>query len=141
MYSLGTMTLGPTIEAWFALLILCVAAVCTAILAGRSHRTWQRFPLLALEMLLEGAAIVSTMFEVWLIAKVFIGIGVAAATALVLAIVIGIALAALAVAICPRLVRAGYVVFGSKARFGLDFGNSLWFTRSGTWRPKDFRRP
>jgi hypothetical protein len=129
------MMLGPAIEVWLAMFASCVAMFCMAIFAGRSQHIWQVFPLLALEMVLMGAAFVLWMFEVWFVAKILMAIGMSASTALLLGIAIGIVLVVSAVAASLLLLRTGYVVFGMRARYASDFANSLWLGRLGPWRP------
>lgn len=135
------MMLGPAIEVWLAVVASGVVTLCMAIFAGRSRHIWQLFTLLALEMVMMGAALVLGIFEVWFVAKILMAAGMAASSALLFGIVIGIALVVAAVAACSVLVRTGYAVLGMRARYASDLGNSLWFRRSGTWRPRDFRMP
>lgn len=135
------MTLGIAFGLWLLTIVASIGTLCIAILAGRSHHLWQTLPLLLLELITLGAAIVLWMFAVWFVAKTFMGIGLSATGALILGIVIGLCLAALTAIASPRLVRLGYDVFGWKATFDLDFGNSLWLGRSGTWRPNELTNP
>lgn len=96
--------------------------------------------MLFLEFLLLGAAIIFWMFLVWFSAKATMSFGISASLALVASTVVGIGLAVLTVVAVLRLVRASYAFVGQKDRFDVDFGNSLWFGRTGTWRPKEFRQ-
>jgi hypothetical protein len=141
MYSLGAMMLAPAIEIWFAIVASCIATLCMAILAGRGQHIWQVLPLLAVEFLLMGAALVLWMFEVWFVAKSLIAIGMSASIALLLGIVIGVALVVAAIGACRAVVRAGYAVAGVRTPYASDVANSLWFGRAGTWRPRDFSKP
>jgi len=124
---------------WLAIVVSCVATLCVAILAGRSQRIWQRFLLLALEVLLIGGALVLSGFDVWLIAKTLMASGMTASPALLLGIAIGIGLIVLAVFVCMRLVQTGYAALGKKALYTPDVDNSLWIGRWGETRPRDFR--
>ncbi len=134
------MALAVALAMWLGMAVSSVAMVCAAIFAGRSHRMWQVFPLLFLEFLLVGAAILFWMLLVWFSAKVVMLVGVSASIALVVALATGIALAVLTVVASLRLVRAGYTMFGHRDRFDVDFGNSVWFGRTGPWSPNDFRQ-
>lgn len=134
------MTLGLAAAMWLLTLGLFVATLVAAILAGRSKRFW-RFPLLGLEVIGVGAAIVAWIFEVWFLAKLWISIGMSASVALIIGLVLGVALAVGAVLAGLRLTRAVYAAFGLGARFDSDFGNSLWVTRAGSWRPNEIRNP
>ena len=96
--------------------------------------------MLFLEFLLLGAAIIFWMFLVWFSAKSTMSIGISASLALIASTVVGIGLAVLTVVAVLRLVRAGYALVGQKDRYDLDFGNSLWLGRTGTWRPKELRQ-
>jgi hypothetical protein len=122
---------------WLGMAVSFVATVFSAILAGRGRTLWFVFPLLFLEFVLLGAVLIFWMFLVWFSAKVIMSFGVPAAIALIAALVTGIALAVLTVVADLRLVRASYIIVGHKDRYDADFGNSLWFTRLGTWRPNE----
>jgi hypothetical protein len=126
---------------WLGMAVSFVAMVPVAILAGRGKSSWRVFPLLFFEWLMFGAALIFWMFLVWFSAKAIMSFGVSASLALVAALALGIALAALTVVGGLRLMRVGYTMVGHKDQYGVDFGNSLWFGRTGTWRPKEFRQP
>ena len=96
--------------------------------------------MLFLEFLLLGAGIIFWMFLVWFSAKAAMSLGISASLALVISTVVGIGVAVLTVVAVLRLVRASYGFVGQQDRYDVDFGNSLWFRRTGTWRPKDFRQ-
>jgi hypothetical protein len=115
-----------------------VAMVFSAIVAGRGRRQWLVFPLLLLEFLLGGAAILFWMGLVWFSAKAEMSSGISASLALVISLVVGIGVALITVVACLRLIRAGYSLVGHGNRYDVDFGNSLWFRKTGIWRPKDF---
>ena len=124
---------------WAGMAVSVLLTVCSAILAGRARSSWRVFPVLFLEFVLLGAAILFWMFLVWSSAKASMSIGISASSALVISIVIGIGFAVLTVVGVLRLVRAGYAIVGQKDRYEMDFGDSLWFGRLGTWRPKESR--
>jgi hypothetical protein len=135
------MTIGLAVGTWLLMLALFVVTVYAAILAGRGKRLWQLTPLLGLEFVCLGAAIVAWMFNVWFLAKLGIATGLPPSIALLIGLVIGVALAVCAAAAGLRLVQAAYAALGSGACFDSDFGNSLWLRRSGTWRPDETRNP
>ena len=132
------MPLVWTIGLWCAALAAGVGTLYMAILAGRSRHTSQIIPLIGLEMLCGGAALVLLIFEGWFAAKTLIGIGLAASGALILAIAIVLASVVPAVLVSYRVVRAGYGLFGKRSAFASDFANSVWLTRGSVFRPKDF---
>jgi hypothetical protein len=129
---------GSAALAWLGMLCFGAVMLLVAIKAGRSSHDWQRVPLLLLELVFGGAALVSWMFEVWFAAKIFMAMGMAASEALLLGIAWGIVMLVLAAAICVFIVRVGYSVLGRSDRFRSDLGNSLWLSRSQTFRPDDF---
>lgn len=88
-----------------------VATVFAAILAGRSRPMWQLL-----------------FFDA------------SAPIALTAALITGIGLAVLTVIADLRSIRAGYSIFGHRDQYSVDLGNSLWFRRTATWRPKEFRQ-
>jgi hypothetical protein len=123
---------------WFAMAGLSAVTLFVAIAAGKSTHAWQRATLLILELILLGALLVAWMFEVWFVAKIFIAIGMGASLALAIAIAFGTALLGLAGGAGALLLLAAYGATGSRARFAPELRNSLWLSRSHTWRPSDF---
>jgi hypothetical protein len=136
-YSLD-MPYVSVIAAWLAMAGLGAVTLWVAVLAGRSRHDWQRAPLLIVELCLLGTVLVSWMLEVWFVAKVLIAAGLGASVALVVAIAGGIALLGLAGGAGALLLLAAYSAKGSRARFVPDLRNSLWLSKSHTWRPSDF---
>jgi hypothetical protein len=94
--------------------------------------------LLIIEVVVEGAALVSLFGEGWFLAKTVMGFGMAAAPALVIAIMAVLILVAPAVWLVWLIVANGYALIGRKAQFRPDFRGSLWLARSYTYRPRDF---
>jgi hypothetical protein len=132
------MPFGWAVEIWFAMAGLSAVTLFVAIAAGKSTHGWQRATLLILELILLGTLLVAWMFEVWFVAKLFIVIGMGASLALAIAIACGIALLGLAGGAGALVLLAAYSARGFRARFAPDLTNSLWLSRSHTWRPSDF---
>jgi hypothetical protein len=132
------MPLGSAAIAWLGMVGFGGAMLLIAIQAGRSTHGWQRVPLLFLELVFGGGALLSWMAQVWFVAKILMTTGMGPSAALLLGIACGIVLLLLAAAVCVLIVRAGYSVLGRRDRFRSDFANSLWISRSHTFRPNDF---
>jgi hypothetical protein len=132
------MPLGSAALAWLAIVGFGDIMLLIAIQAGRSTHDWQRVPLLLLELVFGGIAFVAWMLQVWFVAKTLMTTGMGPSAALAIAIACGVVLVVLAGAVCMLSVRAGYSMLGRQDRFKSDFGNSLWFSRSHTFRPNDF---
>jgi hypothetical protein len=122
---------------WFATVGFGVAVLLVAIAAGKVAHTWEKVVLLIIELVVEGAALLSLFGEVWFLAKTAMDVGVSAAPALVVAIVVGLVLVAPAVWLVWLIVANGYSLIGRKAQFRPDFRGSLWLARSYTWRPRE----
>ena len=124
--------------AWLATVGFGVTGLYTAIFASRAKHDRQRAPLLILELLVLGVALVSWFFLIWFLAKILIALGLGAAVALGASIAIGIVLLVPTCAAVWLIVLRSYAALGRSAQFDSDVRNSLWLSRSSTWRPNDF---
>jgi hypothetical protein len=122
---------------WIATVGSGIALLLVAIAAGKVTHAWEKVLLLILEVVVEGAVLVSLFGEIWFLAKTIMGVGVSAAPALLIAIVVGLVLVAPAAWLVWLIVGTSYALVGRKARFRPDFLGSLWFGRSSSWRPRE----
>ena len=122
---------------WLATVGFGIAVLLVAIAAGKVTHAWEKVGLLIIELVAEGAALVSLFGEVWFLAKTVMGVGISASPALLIAIVVGLVLVAPAVWLVWLIVGTWYALIGRKALFRPDFLGSLWFARSSSWRPRE----
>ncbi|HEV3102415.1 MAG TPA: hypothetical protein VG426_08745 [Candidatus Dormibacteraeota bacterium] len=132
------MILTWSAAAWVGTIGIAAATLLAAVGAGRATHDWQRVLLLVVELPLVGAMLLLWMLQVALADKIFQTAGAGGDAALLLGILGGSVLLILAAAAAVVVLLAGYTVFGRRVRFGPDLRNSLWLSRSNTWRPSDF---
>jgi len=123
---------------WLATVVFGAALLLVAIAAGRAVHAWAKVMLVILEVVFEGAVLLSLFGEVWFLAKAAMTVGMTAAPALILAIVLALALTPPAVWLVQLVVAKGYARVGREEQFRSDVRGSLWLARSYTWRPRDF---
>jgi hypothetical protein len=127
-------------ETWAGMIGFAGAMLLSAVGAGRARHDWQRVLLLLLELAFIAATLLLWMLQVALADKIFQAAGARGDAALLLGMVCGFALLLMAAAVAALVVLVGYTVFGHRAQFRPDLRDSLWLSRSNTWRPSDFGR-